>query len=63
MISELVCSPEIKTNNLVGGAGEEMCNPAFFLAHQIRISEILPWEGKSYLTHAILHRTSKNVIM
>ena len=23
-----------------------------FLAHQIRISEILPWDRKSYLTHA-----------
>ena len=34
-----------------------------FLAHRIRISEILPWDRKSYLTHAILPRTSSNVIM
>ena len=25
----------------------------FVLAHGIRISEILPWDRKSYLTHAI----------
>ena len=29
----------------------------------IRISEILPWDRKTYLTHAILPRTSSNVIM
>ena len=29
-----------------------------FLAHRIRISEILPWDRKSYLTHAILQVTS-----
>ena len=34
-----------------------------FLAHRIRISEILPWYRKSYLTHAILPRTSSNVIL
>ena len=28
----------------------------YILAHRIRISEILPWNGKSYLTHAILPR-------
>ena len=28
------------------------------LAHQIRISEILPWDRKSYLTYAILPRLS-----
>ena len=33
------------------------------LAHPIRISEILPWDRKSYLTHAILPRTSSNVIL
>ena len=33
------------------------------LRNQIKISEILPWDGKSYLTHAILPRTSSNVIM
>ena len=30
------------------------------LAHRIRISEILPWDKKSYLTHAILHRLSRD---
>ena len=30
--------------------------PNIFLAHRIRISEILPWDRKSYLTHAILPR-------
>ena len=34
-----------------------------FLAHWIKISEILPWDRKSYLTYAIIHRTSSNVIM
>ena len=34
-----------------------------FLAHRIRISEILPWDRKSYLTHAILPRASSDVIM
>ena len=29
-----------------------------FLAHRIRISEILPWDRKYYLTHAISHRLS-----
>ena len=29
-----------------------------FLQHQIGISEILPWDRKSYLTHAILLRLS-----
>ena len=29
------------------------------LAHRIRISEILPWDRKSYLTHAILPRLSR----
>ena len=28
------------------------------LFHRIRISEILPWDRKSYLTHAILPRLS-----
>ena len=32
-------------------------------AHRIRISGILPWDRKSYLTHAILPRTSSNIIM
>ena len=30
-----------------------------FLANRIRISEILPWDRKSYLTHAILPRLSR----
>ena len=30
-----------------------------FLAHRIRISEILPWDRKSYLTQAILPRLSR----
>ena len=29
------------------------------LAHRIRISEILPWDRKSYLTQAILPRLSR----
>ena len=39
------------------GIEKSCCNP-FFIAHQIRISEILPWDRKSYLTHAILPRLS-----
>ena len=35
----------------------------FFLAHWKRISEILPWDSKCYLSHAILPRTSSNVIL
>ena len=34
-----------------------------FSAHWIRISEILPWDRQSNLTHAILPRTSSNIIM
>ena len=33
------------------------------LAHRIRLSENLPWNRKSYLTHAILPRTSSNVVV
>ena len=29
------------------------------VAHQIRVSDILPWDRKSYLTHAILPRLSR----
>ena len=29
------------------------------LAHQIRISDILSWDRKSYLTHVILPRLSR----
>ena len=39
------------------------CDENFFvnviLAHRIRISKILPWDRKSYLTHAILPRLSR----
>ena len=35
----------------------------YILAHRKRISEILPWNRKSYFTHAILPRTSSNIIM
>ena len=31
----------------------------YFLVHQIRISEILPWDRKSHLTHVILPRLSR----
>ena len=34
----------------------QMMDFCLFLAHRIRISEILPWVRKSYLTHAILPR-------
>ena len=34
-----------------------------FLAHRIRISEILPWDGKSYLIHAFLPRLSREGFM
>ena len=30
-----------------------------FLAHWVRISEIIPWDRNSYLTHAILPRLSR----
>ena len=39
-----------------GGGGGEL----FFPAHRIRISEILPWDRKSYLTHVILPRLSRD---
>ena len=32
---------------------------AHVLAHRIKISEILSWDVKSYLTHAILPRLSR----
>ena len=38
-------------------------NEVVILAHRIRISEILPWDRKFYLTHDILHNTSSNVFM
>ena len=40
-----------------------MCLIVRKLVHRIRISEILPWDRKSYLTHVILPRASSNVIM
>ena len=36
---------------------------SYILAHRIRISEILPWDSKSYLTHAILPRLSSEGYM
>ena len=44
-------------------SGEGLCGVNLFLAHRIRISEILPWDRKSYLTHAILPSASSNVTM
>ena len=40
------------TNTVYGGINT-------FLAHRIRISEILTWDRKSYLTQAILPRLSR----
>ena len=37
----------------------EFFRASIFLAHQIRTSEILPWDRKSYLTHVILPRLSR----
>ena len=36
----------------------EIVSGSHFLAHQIRISDILLWDRQSYLTHAILPRLS-----
>ena len=33
----------------------------YILAHRERISEILPWDRKSYLTEAILPRLSRKI--
>ena len=33
--------------------GQKLLNYPCFLSHRIRISEFLPWDRKSYLTHAI----------
>ena len=41
---------DLLTSDLNQAAETERC----FLAHRIRISEILHWDRKSYLTHAIL---------
>ena len=43
-----------KSRNLTP-PGSRVCK---FLVHRVRISEILPWDRKSYLTHAILPRLS-----
>ena len=48
-------SEALKVN---GRAGRCSVLKALFLAHQIRTSEILPWDRKSYLTHVILPRLS-----
>ena len=39
--------------------GMDLVTGTNFLAHRIRISEILPWDTKSYLTQAILPRLSR----
>ena len=36
-----------------------MVEEPIILAHRIRISEILPWDRNSYLTHVILPRLSR----
>ena len=47
------------------GTGKSGCDVAIqngasaILAHQIRITEILSWDRKSYLTHAILPKLSR----
>ena len=38
------------------------CTVSYILAHRIRVSEILPWDRKSYFTYAILPRMSSNII-
>ena len=47
---------QVHTGNLKSLSSGKRCVKYEFLAHRIRISEILPWDGKSYLTHAILPR-------
>ena len=42
----------ISNQNLLGTVNK-------ILAHQIRISEILPWDRKSYLTQSVLPRLSR----
>ena len=43
-----------------GGMDPATPSRSNFLANQISISEILPWDRKSYLTNAILPMTSSN---
>ena len=52
-----------KINHVILHPDNEGSGPYSFLAHQIRLSEILPWNRKSYLTHAFLPRASSNVII
>ena len=49
---------QVHTGNLKSLSSGKRCVKYKFLAHRIRISEILPWDGKSYLTHTILPRLS-----
>ena len=49
--------PQTQTADLPTQGLIQLCQE--FLAHRIRISEILPWDRKSYLTHAILPRVSR----
>ena len=48
---------------LMFNIGISMKDVIYILAHRLRISELLPWDRKFYLTHAILSRTSSNAIM
>ena len=41
----------------------EVVIESYILAHRIRIPKVLRWDRKSYLTHAILPRTSSNAII
>ena len=59
VIYKLPLTPTIYPDDFMSG----VTGINFFLAHQIRISEILPWDRKSYPTHAILPRTSSNFKM
>ena len=50
------------TSNTLNTTVSKHCEENDILAHRIRISEILPWERKSHLTHTILTRTSSSLI-
>ena len=55
--SFLYCLPKMNFK----GFGQEgvLRGRMVVLAHRIQISEILPWDRKPYLTHAILPRLSR----
>ena len=55
--------PEKEKNNSKNIFAIQYWNKRQFSCHQIRISQILPWDRKSYLNHAILPRTSSYVII